>query len=97
MNRYHVNMTTGKPAVCRATEGGRCPFSGAADWHKDSPDEIYSMMEKVNADFITPKPLKRRGLPNPARLQAILDWVNPAIYAPRRPQSLADKLEMTAL
>lgn len=44
MARYHVNMTTGVPGVCRATK--TCPFGLAIDDHYDTASNARSAFER---------------------------------------------------
>ena len=90
MVKYHMNPQTGEAGVCRATKAGGCPFGIVDAAHKTSPEDVYSAMEAVYADYTLPKP-KRRTWEVPAeRRQAILAWVNPAIYMPRsQPRGLS--------
>lgn len=57
MKQYHVNPTTGDPAVCHA-ESGNCPFGT----HTLNPSDCRALYERVMAAYTIPKPIRRRGL-----------------------------------
>lgn len=57
MKQYHVNPTTGDPALCRA-KVDNCPFGA----HTLDPADCRAIYERVMANYTIPKPIRRRDL-----------------------------------
>lgn len=54
---YHFNPNKANPQACRATKG-QCPWGG----HRETPAEVYKVIEMIFADYTIPKPLKKKDL-----------------------------------